>query len=307
MGPWQWPRPPGRGAGGAALSRGTPTGTLTRLVRPRSERFTTPGLDGVFLHALHRGEPSRPKLVLLHGGGANAHWWDHLASALARDCHVVALDFRGHGASDHPDEIVAGAFQRDLAALLEHLSAPQAALVGHSMGGEVALAHAAGATATRAVVAIDVARGASPRTRRAMRLGLSMRTGYSTREEAVARYRFLPPAPYASEALRCSIAEHSVYQAPDGRFRFRFDPRWFSLPARSEPPLERIACPTLVVRGAESSLMTAEGAAQLVRRIPRARLVELAEAGHHVHLDQPQACLEVLRSFLIETMRGPGS
>ncbi len=159
--PEEGPGPSGCGPGKGALSRAGAAGTLPRLVTQRSQRFTTPDLDGVFLHAIHRGEPSHPKLVLLHGGGANAHWWDHLADALAHDCHVVALDFRGHGISDHPDEIVAGAFQRDLSALLDHLAAPDAALVGHSMGGEVALTHAAHSSATRAVVAIDVARGAA--------------------------------------------------------------------------------------------------------------------------------------------------
>ena len=49
----------------------------------RSERFTTPALDGVTLHAIQHGDPARPKLVLLHGGGANAHWWDDVAPALA--------------------------------------------------------------------------------------------------------------------------------------------------------------------------------------------------------------------------------
>ena len=80
--------------------------------------------------------------MLLHGGGANAHWWDHLAPELARSFHVVALDFRGHGDSDYPDP-ERGAFNWDLRALLDHLAAPDAVLVGHSMGAAIALEHAA--------------------------------------------------------------------------------------------------------------------------------------------------------------------
>ncbi len=84
----------------------------------RPDRFTTPALAGVSLHAIHRGEESRRKLVLLHGGGANAHWWDHVAEPLAKHLHVVALDFRGHGDSYYAASLETGAFLRDLEALL---------------------------------------------------------------------------------------------------------------------------------------------------------------------------------------------
>jgi len=268
----------------------------------RSERFTRPALDGVFLHALHHGDPARPALVLLHGGGANAHWWDHLAPALAEHLHVVALDFRGHGDSDHP-EPQPGAFARDLAALLEHLGAPDATLLGHSMGAHVALEHAArhgGARRPRALVLVDVSRGAEVRTRRAMRLALAVRRSYRTRADALERYRFLPPAPRASEALRRHIAEHSLRVEPDGRFAFNFDPRWFGLPPARPPDLARVASPTLIVRGGQSPLLSAEGAAELARELPQARVVEVAEAGHNVHLEQPEAFLAAVLPFLAE-------
>jgi pimeloyl-ACP methyl ester carboxylesterase len=86
-------------------------------MKSRSERFTIPELLGVHLHTLRWGDDSLPPLILLHGGGANAHWWDHVAPRLATRFHVVALDFRGHGDSDHPETLVAGAFNNDLEAL----------------------------------------------------------------------------------------------------------------------------------------------------------------------------------------------
>ena len=51
--------------------------------------------------------------MLLHGGGANAHWWDHIAPTFADQFHVVALDFRGHGDSERPEELIPGAFNED--------------------------------------------------------------------------------------------------------------------------------------------------------------------------------------------------
>jgi pimeloyl-ACP methyl ester carboxylesterase len=266
----------------------------------RAERFTTAALDGVFLHATHWGNPSAPELVLLHGGGANAHWWDHVAPRLSERFHVVALDFRGHGDSDHPVAVEPGAFQRDLQALLQHLAAPSAVLLGHSMGGHVALSHAAHHGAVmgpRAVVAVEVTRGAARQERRRMRLALAARRSYATREQAIARYRFLPPAPHASEELRRRVAEGSV-QEQDGRFSFKFDPRWFTIPPTPRPDLTRVAAPTLVVRGAESTLLSPDGADELAREIPGARLAVIPAAGHNVHIDQPDAFTREVDVFL---------
>jgi len=269
-------------------------------VTSRSERFTTPSLGGVHLHALHHGDPARRLLVLLHGGGANAHWWDHLAPAFAESFHVVALDFRGHGDSDHPDAIEPGAFARDLRALLEHQDARDPVLMGHSMGGHIALDHTALHDRVRALVAIEIVRGVQSRERRVLRLALAARRTYLTREAALARYRFLPPAPNASERLRASIAEHSVQQEPDGRFGFKFDPRWFMLPTSQRPPLGGIRCPTLIVRGAQSELLSAEGAAAFAAEIPAARVAVIEAAGHNLQIEQPEAFLAATLPFLRE-------
>ena len=268
----------------------------------RSERFTTPALEGVRLHAIHHGDPSRTKLVLLHGGGANAHWWDDVAPVLAERFHVVALDFRGHGDSDQP-EPRPGAFQRDLEALLLHLGAPDAALLGHSMGGHIALEHAArhgGARRPRALVVVDIARGAGTRTRRLMRLALAARRTYRSREEAIARFRFLPPAPGADEELRARIGAFSVREEPDGRFAFKFDPRWFALGPGAGPELAHVVTPTLLIRGAQSPLLSREGALAIAAEIRRARLVEIEDAGHNVHLEQPARFLAAVQAFLAE-------
>jgi pimeloyl-ACP methyl ester carboxylesterase len=265
------------------------------------EFFTTATLDGIRLHALHWGNPEHAKLVLLHGGGANAHWWDHLAPRMAERFHVIALDFRGHGDSDHPEEVRPGAFAEDLDALLEHLGRPTVSLVGHSMGAGIALGHAARANDVRALVAVDVSKGAPRRARRSARLALTLGRTYATREEAIARYRFLPASDHAREELREQIAAHSVRRQLNGRFGFKFDPRWFALPSRPAPDLSRVTCPVLLLRGADSPMLTAEGAAELVATLRRARCLVVEAAGHHVHLDQPEAFLAIALPFLEES------
>jgi len=263
-----------------------------------SERFTTPALDGVVLHAIHRGASRAPNLILLHGGGANAHWWDHLAESLAEDFHVIALDFRGHGDSAYPDRLEEGAFAKDLDALLEHLDSPEAILMGHSMGAHIALAAAARRNDVRAVAAIEFSRGGERGERRRARLALAARRTYATRTEAVRRFQFLPDAPRVDEDLREAIAAQSVREESDGRFGFKFDPRWFGLGRGAPPALDRVGCPVLLIRGSNSALLTPAGARDLAAEIPNAKLVEIEGGGHNIQIEQPRAVLEAVQAFL---------
>ncbi|MCP5042984.1 MAG: alpha/beta hydrolase [bacterium] len=267
-------------------------------MQPVSVRFSPNRETAPDLHYLAWGNEHDPLLVLLHGGGSNAHWWDHMAPALARRFRVVALDFRGHGVSEYPEQLVVGAFNDDLELLLEHLGTEAAILIGHSMGSHVAVDHASRHPATRALALIDIARGSTKNARRRSRLALRIRGSYARREDAVDRFQFLPESSSASEALRVSIAEHSVRQLDSGRFSYRFDPRWFTLPPRPAPDLSRIECPVLIVRGAQSTILSEEGATRFAGQLANARVEVIEGAGHHVHLDRPKDTLAALESFL---------
>lgn len=267
---------------------------------PAPHRFSSSTDPDVSLHRLEWGAADAPPLVLLHGGGANAHWWDHIAPAFAARHRVIALDFRGHGDSTFPETLRVGAFNDDLESLVQDIGREDVVLVGHSMGGHVALDHAARHASVRALVAIDIARGGSKRSRRAARLALALRRTYRSREEAIERYRFLPDAPWADDTLRRTIAGASVAPDPDGRWGYKFDARWFGLPPRERPALSQVRCPTLIVRGAESPLLSAEGAEAFASELPDARVREVADAGHHVQIDQPEAVQAAIQAFLDE-------
>jgi pimeloyl-ACP methyl ester carboxylesterase len=240
-----------------------------RVLTGRSGFFAAS--DGVRLHLRRFGDPEAPLVILLHGGGANTCWWDPIARRLAEDFDVVALDFRGHGASDQPEPEV-GAFARDVASLVAHLGRRPRFLVGHSLGAHVGLDHASHQEGVRGLVAIEASRGAAPGERRRTRLALAARRTYATREEAIARFRFLPAAPGVAEDLRRHIASHSLRKQADGRLAYAFDPRWFRLPPAPAPPLERVRCPVLLLRGSESALLTDEGARELAGELPFARV-----------------------------------
>ena len=264
----------------------------------RSLRFTRPGLDGVTLNAQLRGGADSPCVVLLHGGGANLHWWDEIAPRLARGFRVVALDFRGHGDSDYPAQRRPGAFQRDLDALLEELAVPEVALVGHSMGGHLALDHAARHPSVWGLVAVEVSFGSPPRERRRTRLALQLRRVYASRDEALQRFRLLPHTPGVSETRRRQLAEHSVRALPDGGFAYKFDPGWFGLPPAPRTRLGDVACPTLVIRGADSPLLSQQAAERVVDELPRGELLVLEGGGHNVHLEQPARVADAIAAHL---------
>ncbi|NNL66817.1 MAG: alpha/beta hydrolase, partial [Myxococcales bacterium] len=170
---------------------------------------------------------------------------------------------------------------------------------GHSMGGEVVLRVAAGTLARpRGVVLIDLARGRSDRGRRLLRRALTIRHAYRTREEAIERFRFVPAAVHAPEALRHEIASRSVHPDRDGRWSFKADPAWVD--AIPSGPLDAadVSCPVLFLRGGESGVCSEDGARELVGALPHARLVTLPRAGHHLHLDAPEAAARELLRFL---------
>jgi pimeloyl-ACP methyl ester carboxylesterase len=100
------------------------------------------------------------------------------------------------------------------------------------------------------------------------------------------------------EALRCAIAEHSVRREADGRYGYKFDPGWFGTSAGEPPELSRITCPVLIVRGAESPLLSAAGAAEWAREIANAAVAEIPHAGHNVHIECPNEFLAVAEAFL---------
>ena len=95
-------------------------------------------VNGIRLVYREEGDPAAPPLVLIHGRTANHNDWNGVTQHFAARYHVIALDLRGHGASDHPGTYALPDMARDVVALLDELGFERATLVGHSLGGAVA-------------------------------------------------------------------------------------------------------------------------------------------------------------------------
>ena len=279
-------------------------GYEARLLTP-TDHFLN--LRGVTFHYLEWGDVANPPLILLHGGSAHAHWWDHIASVLARDFRVLAVDLRGHGDSSWvnsaPDYQIEN-YVADLAEFVSLLALPAFVLIGHSLGGFIAMSYASThPVLLRALVIVDI----GPRIggSRFMRLLRHVPPPvYADETDLYARFRLLPEQTYAAPDLFRHIAWHSVRQQEDGNLTLKFDRATLGRePHDLRARLPDIHCPTLFLRGGESHNLSPETLAEMVHLCPHARGVEIVRAGHHIFLDTPEEFLVEVRSFLLGEIR----
>jgi pimeloyl-ACP methyl ester carboxylesterase len=263
-------------------------------------------VDGTAISYLAWGDPGARGLVLVHGGGAHAHWWDHIAPLLALDRRVVALDLSGHGDSGRRDTYTLDAWATEVLAVAADagLTEPPT-VIGHSMGGLVTLRLASlhGARLAGAVVIDSPVRNRdltpeemAARERRAF----GPLHVYPSREDAIARFRTIPPQetlPYAT----AHVAATSVRPAPDGDgWTWKFDPRIFGREpfGAAAATLTRLDCRIALFR-AEHGIMSAQMSQILYDRLGRvAPVIEIPAAAHHIMLDQPVALIAALRTLL---------
>ncbi len=275
-------------------------------------------VNGASLHYLEWGEEANPPLILLHGGSAHAHWWDHIASSLARTFRVLAFDLRGHGDSSWitPPAYEIQDYVADLEAVITTLQLDSPSLLGHSLGGFIALNYATRhAASLRALISVDI--GPQLRQSRYMRLLRALPPPiYQDEADLHNRFRLLPADTQAPADLLRHIAHHSVQPSEDGNLHLKADrAAMIRQPWDLTPLLPTIVCPTLFLRGQNSRNLSPEKLAQMLHACPQAQSREIPAAGHHIFLDQPSAFLDIVTNFLhekgtdttAETQRGQNS
>lgn len=259
-------------------------------------------VDGCPLHYLAWGDPARPPLVLVHGGLAHARWWTAIAPQLARHYYVIAPDLAGHGDSGRRAAYTLESWAGDVLAVCQAAAGGRApVIVGHSLGGQIAITAAALYGAQLAgVVVVD-----APVTRPDPESGaLAPRarplTVYPDLAGAMARFRLLPEQPCENAWLFRYIARHSLRQVAGG-WSWKFDPTVLArpLPTSLADYLVRASCPLAMVRGEFSAVVPPETAELMYELLDRsAPLIEIPCSWHHLLIDQPLAFLAALRALL---------
>lgn len=246
-------------------------------------------IDHSKIYYAERPGAGRP-VVFLHGAAANHLVWGAQLRELGQTHRAIALDLPGHGRSDPPGRDTIEGYRDDLLGLLDALAIDRAVVVGHSMGGAIALALALAHPDRVAGLGL-VGTGARLRVLPAILEGIQSPAGYARiaelvvdhsyaagldarlRERALAEFRSCPPA-----------VAHADFSACDE----------FDVMAR----LGEIRAPTLVVCGSEDRMTPVKYSEFLAAHIPRARLVVLEGASHSAMLEQPDALNEALADFL---------
>jgi esterase len=247
-----------------------------------------------------------PPLVLLHGLFGSSANLAGLARRLKDDFHCVGLDLRNHGASPHAPAMDYATLARDVLETADHLGLGELRLLGHSLGGKVAMAAAAEAPGrVRALAVLDIAPAAYPRLMSEPVLGILRAldlAGISSRAEADARLAERLPDP----RLRQFLLQNLVRDAGGLRWRIDLAALEAASPELADFPLARLPDaetpvyrgPVLLLRGGESSYAPDAHLGQLTRLYPRATVETLAGAGHWLHAEQPDAVASRVRAFL---------
>jgi len=247
-------------------------------------------------------------MLCVHGGGANAHWYDFVAEGFNTDYHVRAVDLRGHGESEwddsNPPNYSYTRHAADIHELTEKLDLQDFVLVGHSMGGMVSSVYAATYPGrARALIVVDSNLVMSPE-RIASFQAVADRPArdYATQEEFIATYRVRPGASTAPPAALRHLARHSGRRFDDGRWRHKVDRRTYANRelVDSFALWNRIRIPALLMKAGDSKRMTPEAIAEVQSRAPQVKMTVVPAADHHITLDNPAGFIRAARKFLAE-------
>ncbi|MAR54457.1 MAG: alpha/beta hydrolase [Acidimicrobiales bacterium] len=250
---------------------------------------------------------SGPLVILQHGGGQTRHAWKGAGQKLAEAGYLaVSLDARGHGDSDWaPDgDYSTDSLVEDLVAIVEHLG-QRPILVGASMGGGTSLTAVGEArVAAEALVLVDTAPqieiGGVRKIRNFMGQAPDGFTSLEEVAEAISNYQ-----PHRKRSRNLEGLAKNVRLWPDGRYRWHWDPEFMRRKGsiadrvrRQEEAAKNIGCPSLLVRGGLSDVLSEEGAQAYLELVPHSEYANVGDAAHMVAGDRNDVFVSSVLSFL---------
>ncbi|WP_442600055.1 alpha/beta fold hydrolase [Neobacillus sp. D3-1R] len=245
------------------------------------------------------GNPENPPLLLLHALACHSGWWRWVAPYLEKKYYVIAPDLRGHGQSTWAESYRYDDYAEDIEELVKKLDRPYA-MIGHSMGGYIGLKVASREICPPSALLVADVKIDSSEEELAGLHKAAEKSGriYDTLQDAVARYKLLPPQHTAPMERVEQVAGECFREQEDGHFGERFDRRTLAIEKVETLVLAgQVSCPTSFVRAKDSVVMPAEEAKQLTK-ITSGTLYEIEGAYHHLPLEKPEEFAAVIRKFL---------
>jgi pimeloyl-ACP methyl ester carboxylesterase len=269
---------------------------MARRLQPTTKYET---VNGLRLRYLEWGRPEALPVVCVHGYTSSAEAFNALARRIQDRAHIIAMDVRGHGESAWSAD---GAYQYsdqagDLAALVDQLGIERFVLIGTSMGGIIAMVYASQyADQLRGLVLNDIGPDVEAGSGRITGLVGSRPADFTSLEEAMQYRREISPI---TAARRLEDQEETargvLRQRPDGRWAWKMDPAYIEqrvkrgAPARPAlwPTLETLPCPTQIIWGTDSDVLSEAQAKRMAAALPNGELVSVPGVGHAPTLVEP--------------------
>lgn len=266
---------------------------------PRHRAISLPA-GPLALRAVRAG--AGPSVVFLHGYGESLVSWRGVFDAVARHADAIAIDLRGFGLSAKPPGGYAtDSLASDVLRALDALGVGEAVLVGHSLGGAVALAVATAAPErVRALILVDPAVVSAPWAQWPGRADSAIVTAL---RGAVARYEALRTrfaAPHDPAWLREDDTALAYTAADDPRYRAALAAvlREFDFAYLTPERAAALRLPILLIWGRYDQVLPLELGERLLSELPSARLQVFERSWHRPHVERPDAVADSVLAFL---------
>ena len=258
------------------------------------------------LHFLDQGDPAAPPLVILHGLFGTLDNWQTLARRWADEAglRVISVDLRNHGRSFHSPEHSYALMAQDVLALLDHLALDAARLtvLGHSMGGKVAMTLALGYPERLAqLIVLDIAPRFSD-----MEHQDDIIAGLQAVDLSTIQNRQQAEAALLPRIRQLGVRQFllkNLYRREDNSFAWR--PNLAVLDAEMAQIGEEITSdtpflkPTLFINGGRSNYITPEDKLHGIPALfPNSHIATIPNAGHWVHAEEPDQVFELVEAFV---------
>jgi pimeloyl-ACP methyl ester carboxylesterase len=251
-----------------------------------------------------------PSMVMLHPSSGFGRIWDHTARLLHPDFRIIAPDQRGHGDTDKPACGYSGEdYTADLRALVEALGLGKIIIVGHSLGGRVAMIY--GGFYPNDVTHIILVGGPhyaslfevpAERERRAIEWEQRKPPAKFASAEEARAYLQKRRTTWTDEAVGYAVV-HNMNHYPDGSVEFKYDPEKEAITLSHITDnltkyVQRIRCPVLFARGENSPQLPIEQAHKAASLFSDCRIVDVEGSEYWIQCENPTALAKVIREFI---------
>ena len=262
-------------------------------------------VDGTSINFNVWGDKNLPGLLLLHGFNAHSLWWSHIAPAFMEKYCVVAMDFSGMGDSGCRDFYSQEIYSKEIKGVVNAMGWDSVTCLAHSMGGSVSMfSTSIFPDLFSKLILLDSIIVLPPEKATAMKSSRpSSRFAVFSEdlEEAIARFRLMPPQPCAKDYVLRNVAKHSYKQTEEG-WTLKADPL---IPKTYEyNDLHEIFMKAKVdieiVYGGSSQLYSQDVIDYMVYvgNLDQNKMHKLDGAMHHLFLDMPEEFIELIQNIL---------